>query len=121
MEINTLPIDTIRIIAGIAPAILLTCREYAAVLGDNNAKVDIMIEFGFTVDFVYDDEGIVTVWEWHGTNRNPWGGPAVSDLYGNETWTKNGALHRDGGPAVTHNGLMMWYQHGELHRDGAPP
>lgn len=43
------------------------------------------------------------------------------DRYGNQIWTTDGEVHRDGGPAVvTQTGQKYWYQHGKLHRDGAP-
>lgn len=48
-------------------------------------------------------------------------GPAVIFPLGEKTWYKNGKLHRVGGPARTYgNGDMEWYQHGYLHRIGGP-
>lgn len=47
----------------------------------------------------------------------------VVDKYGNQTWYKNGQIHRDGDkPAVIYiDGSKLWLKNGEVHRDGDQP
>jgi hypothetical protein len=45
----------------------------------------------------------------------------IRNQYGTTMWYKDGALHREDGPAVKHiNGGEEWYWHGELHREDGP-
>jgi hypothetical protein len=40
---------------------------------------------------------------------------------GTEVWHKDGKVHREDGPAITHaNGYKSWYKYGELHRIDGP-
>lgn len=45
------------------------------------------------------------------------------DEDGDESWYKDGQLHRDGDlpAAIYSDGYREWYQHGKLHRDGDLP
>lgn len=48
-------------------------------------------------------------------------GPAyISCRYKVEEWYKDGELHREGGPARTHNNSRFWYMDGKLHRLDGP-
>lgn len=49
-----------------------------------------------------------------GTTR--WEGPRGSVEYRD----RDGRLHRDGGPSVTHAGFQAWHRHGVLHREDGP-
>ncbi len=45
----------------------------------------------------------------------------IIDVYGNQSWYKDGKRHRDDGPAVISvNGGQYWYQNGKRHRDDGP-
>ncbi len=46
--------------------------------------------------------------------------PAIKVENGDEYWYKNGVLHRQGGPAVSHGGDRLWYKDGTLHREDGP-
>ena len=48
-------------------------------------------------------------------------GPAfIRPDVGYTQWNKNGAIHRLDGPAVMYPGGERWYKHGKLHRLGGP-
>jgi hypothetical protein len=41
------------------------------------------------------------------------------DTHGNKRWYLNGALHREGGPAIEHSdGYKAWWINGARHREG---
>ena len=45
----------------------------------------------------------------------------VNGFDGYTRWYKDGALHREDGPAVKGpNGFEAWYRNGELHREDGP-
>jgi hypothetical protein len=40
---------------------------------------------------------------------------------GDKSWSKNGQLHREDGPAIEYaNGDKSWYKNGQLHREDGP-
>ena len=47
-------------------------------------------------------------------------GPAITHQSGEWGWYLNGKLHRDGGPAMQIEGDEAWYQHGKLHNTHGP-
>lgn len=48
-------------------------------------------------------------------------GPAyISRRYRVEIWYKDGNIHREDGPALTHKQNYMWFKEGKLHRLNGP-
>ncbi len=48
-------------------------------------------------------------------------GPARIEASGRQRWHQHDKLHRDDGPAVIEaDGTQAWYQHGRWHRDDGP-
>lgn len=90
---DSIPAEIAAIIACGAPAVLHTCRRFAAILQCQHARYDIMIAAGYTI--------------------------AVSKSC--ITWYRHGLVHRVSGPAHEYPGVCtVWYRNGERHREDGP-
>ncbi len=48
-------------------------------------------------------------------------GPAQIEANGRQRWCQHGKYHRDDGPAIMHpDGSLSWWQHDKRHRDDGP-
>lgn len=65
-----------------------------------------------SIDFIYYNR--------EGKMHRIYGPAYVSRKYHHEKWYKDGILHREGGPAVTHGSTLLWYKDGVLHNLEGP-
>jgi hypothetical protein len=132
---DTIPGEIWAIIAYNAPHLLLTCARGAQLAAA--CRADMMSQWGVKIDRTAALSAIICqlpievfdvplvsdmraeIWTRNGIIHRK-GGPAVV-VGGASIWMWNGVPHREGGPAIIMaSGLMKWYQSGKVHNEGAP-